>query len=573
MRKLVAIVLMLLLNLTFVSQVNAKTKYLTVTDSLVGLNAYYSLHSSLDLDRIKLVLVNPAKKLTPISKGIKYSGSISSDLLNSIGSYTLALGYKVNDKYIVVEKDDFKITSSKSFGVGGDVMLQAVGDKFEFSNVPTTVTPFAPFSLTVKALNPNGQVNTSYTGTITFESDDPNAEMPEDYTFLSADAGLKTFENAFTLAEIGKSKITVKDKAANTDFIDLELTVSVAQGSGGNTGSEATKKIEVESPVSGVFTNSIVEFTGVVDPGLEVQVFDKGIYLDKTNAGPDGKFSLRTASLPEGDYVFTLKTSTAESDPINLKIVTSGAKVLTATVNPSGTVGSGSNAQLTVTFDREVSVVSAIINGSRNPLTATDGTKKTFAGNFIAPTEIGEYPINLDVTNDEGVRSELEGATKFSVGAAGSEPGAGLGSITFNVPSQVKNVKLVPEDKKVVLNWEAATDNTGIAFYRINYGTAESNLSFVVETNDASTAWFVPDLENGTRYYFSIYGVDTEENEGDVGSQIVSAIPGVAGSTSLHGSADGQFDVGTTAETGPEVLFIALFSLVGAYALRRKKFV
>src|SRR5262249_46853111 len=56
---------------------------------------------------------------------------------------------------------------------------------------PTTAGVAHPF--TVTALNADGSVNTGYTGTVHFASNDLQAVLPADYTFSAADQGSHTF--------------------------------------------------------------------------------------------------------------------------------------------------------------------------------------------------------------------------------------------------------------------------------------------------------------------------------------------------------------------------------------------
>jgi hypothetical protein len=79
---------------------------------------------------------------------------------------------------------------------------------------PSTVTAGTPETITVTALNPDGTVNTGYTGTVHFTSSDPHAVLPADYTFTAADQGVHTF-NA-TLVTAGNQFITATDTTNGT---------------------------------------------------------------------------------------------------------------------------------------------------------------------------------------------------------------------------------------------------------------------------------------------------------------------------------------------------------------------
>ena len=76
-----------------------------------------------------------------------------------------------------------------------------------------------PFSVTVTALDINGQVAAGYTGTVTFSTSDPDPGivLPADYTFTLADGGVHTFTDTglgeTTLITRGYQALTFTDTA------------------------------------------------------------------------------------------------------------------------------------------------------------------------------------------------------------------------------------------------------------------------------------------------------------------------------------------------------------------------
>jgi subtilisin family serine protease len=73
--------------------------------------------------------------------------------------------------------------------------------------------PGKPFDVTVIALDPYGNIDTGYTGTVTFAGSDPDARvvLPADYTFTTDDAGLVVFAKAAVLFTPGDQTITATD--------------------------------------------------------------------------------------------------------------------------------------------------------------------------------------------------------------------------------------------------------------------------------------------------------------------------------------------------------------------------
>ncbi len=63
-------------------------------------------------------------------------------------------------------------------------------------SAPASVPLKTRFTITVTAYDAYGNVATGFDGTVHFESSDPLAGLPKNYTFTSADRGVQTFENA-----------------------------------------------------------------------------------------------------------------------------------------------------------------------------------------------------------------------------------------------------------------------------------------------------------------------------------------------------------------------------------------
>ncbi len=76
---------------------------------------------------------------------------------------------------------------------------------------PTLDTARKPFSATVTAYDPYGNVATGYRGTVHFSSTDRGAVLPANYTFTTGDAGIHTFGNGVTMKTVGQQTITVFD--------------------------------------------------------------------------------------------------------------------------------------------------------------------------------------------------------------------------------------------------------------------------------------------------------------------------------------------------------------------------
>jgi hypothetical protein len=79
--------------------------------------------------------------------------------------------------------------------------------------VPAGATSGTAFDGTVVAVDPYGNTDTNYTGTVTFTSTDgdPGVVLPPDYAFTADDAGVHTFAGGFTLITLGEQTLTATD--------------------------------------------------------------------------------------------------------------------------------------------------------------------------------------------------------------------------------------------------------------------------------------------------------------------------------------------------------------------------
>jgi hypothetical protein len=86
---------------------------------------------------------------------------------------------------------------------------------FRITAAPTAVAG-TPFDVTVTALEAYGKIDTTYQGTVTFTTTDPDSGvvLPADYTFTTGDGGdngVHTFPGGVTLATVGDQTLSGTD--------------------------------------------------------------------------------------------------------------------------------------------------------------------------------------------------------------------------------------------------------------------------------------------------------------------------------------------------------------------------
>jgi predicted outer membrane repeat protein len=88
---------------------------------------------------------------------------------------------------------------------------------------PAEVVAGEPFGVTVIALDANGHTASSFPGSIHFSSTDPNAILPDDYTFTPSDGGVASF--SITLQTEGSQQLVVNDVDIPTIRTSATVTV------------------------------------------------------------------------------------------------------------------------------------------------------------------------------------------------------------------------------------------------------------------------------------------------------------------------------------------------------------
>lgn len=560
---------------------------ISVVDTLLNEDTFYSFENSggsWDDEDYTLALRKPNLEVVKVKKvnlneiDWLYPYRLDGDYLNLAGKYDLFLlkeedkfseiilrdGFEVKTPVSEVDEDSFDFTNwlrASVLGVGGDEILlaQATLNRFDIEDLPATVQVQQPITFTLKALNVAQEQNVNYTGTVKIEVlNDSNAVVPSDYTFVLQDAGEHKFVEGLVLNTTGTKTIRVEDTSDENIFAEFNIeVVSESQQSVGTI-------LQVESPTSQTYTDNRILVKGQTEPGLEVTVLESGAEFRKFDAEVDGSFTELLPPLEDGLYVFQLKVNDTVSSPVNVEIRTGGVTLRNVTLSKE-TVAPVELVEVEVEMTDGVNSVSAIINGVKTELQKQDLVGTFFKGQITAPISAGSYPITLVVVDQLGGTQNLDSG-KVVVVSGGSTNTNNDTQTTSTVPTKVTNISGESLDKKISLSWQSAQDDKGIVFYTIRYGTTPTNLDKMIDTTGNVTTWYIPNLVNSQSYYFQIFGVDTDGNEG-VGSDIVTLAPGRPDSTSLLGSAEGKT---TTSETGPE-LWLALILAFGISGFWRYK--
>jgi hypothetical protein len=186
------------------------------------------------------------------------------------------------------------------------------------------------FDITVYALDPYGNIDTNYQGTVTFSSADPyGATLPADYTFQAGDGGVAFFAGATALYTAGVWDVTATDVVSGIAGAGY-VTVQAAPASWFYVAAPASASSGAAFDV----TVYALDSYGNIDTN-----YGGTVTWTTTDGDPN-------VALP-ADYTFQPSDQGVVTYPGGVTLITQGDQTITATDTGSGITGS---AVVTVTI-------------------------------------------------------------------------------------------------------------------------------------------------------------------------------------------------------------------------------
>lgn len=448
-------------------------------------------------------------------------------------------------------------------------------DHFEFEDIPANIAANQSSTIKVSAYDASNQLVSNYAGKVRFSIDGANAgfaTLPDDYTYVVQDQGSRIFSLAFNFKQPGVFNLKVTDLANMGVFGTKAVTVTAGSGASSNTGAAAASSVVMTSPLPGTFSTNVQVVSGTAPANAKLKIFDNNIEMSSIVADSSGKFSYTSSLLADGPhkmYVSTVNdigTVISSSATVDFTISTKGAKISQIVIDPSGPVDPGTLINVKAYTGDVLSKAQVLVSG--NVYTLDKNPAGYYEGHFNAPVDFGTYKLSFDFVNELGNETKSDDKT-LQVGKLGATPNL--------KPEKVMGVKVQPADSRVILTWSApATLLDPVKNYRIYYGTSPNSLLNAIDTLTNATTWYIPNLKNGTQYYFAVAAVDAKANVSEGFDQIVSAVAGgvvnVVQPPAVQNGSAGKaeiVDVKKTSKTGPETLWLVGLSLLGGFCYRK----
>lgn len=460
---------------------------------------------------------------------------------------------------------DSLITSNVKVASSGDLAMgNASGsvDHFKFEDVPDEILKGENFSLKLTAQDSNDQVVLAYNGSIRFTVDGENSAsvvIPDDYQYQISDQGEHVFSLAFLFQKAGNYHLTATDMINMEVVGEVDLVVKDASGAGSGDSS-----VTLSNPIAGTYSNNMQVISGSAPASSKLKIFDNESELTSLIVGASGNFSFTTSALEDGEHkiyaatVNEVGTIVETSAVVTLIIDTFAPEISQVVMEPSDTVVPGSPVKVKIYTDSNLSSASLLFQN--NLLVLTKNNQGYFEGNLVAPNVVGEYKLEFVLNDRLGNESKISDKATLKVSNL-------LGEGT--VPT-LTGLVAASDNNKVVLTWAAPENGpTVIKNYRIYFGLAPNQLTQAVDTYSNATTWYIPNLQNGTQYYFAVIAVNDKGDTSSKFSNIIGAVPGLRAEVVpvevLNGTAGADaFAESKTksSETGPSLGWLVLVSCV-----------
>jgi hypothetical protein len=304
----------------------------------------------------------------------------------------------------------------------------------------SSTTAGSPFSVTVQALDGNGAVDPTYTGTVHFTSSDHGAgvSLPSDYTFTGTDAGVHTFTNGVTLVTAGNQTVTATD--ASNGSVNGTVTETVVAAAANHFSVTAPPNVTAGVPFSFTVT--------ALDPfGNQATSYTGTANFATSDLG---------GTMP-GPYAFTATDAGTHTFTGGATLNTTGSQTISATDSVAGTITGSASVN-----------VSQLIQATK--FAVTPSVSSTTAGTV--------FSVTVTAQNDSGATATgYRGTVHFT--SSDTQPGVVLpADYTFTAADNgvhifSNSVKLITAGAQTVTATDTVTSTiAGSAAVTINPGAA-----------------------------------------------------------------------------------------------------
>jgi hypothetical protein len=437
---------------------------------------------------------------------------------------------------------------------------------FSLENIKREATINENLTVKVVAKDENGDVAQNYTGTIRFSSSDDRAVLPKDYRFTVNDQGTHTFFLAVGFKTPGSHTLAVHD--LNDFRISGELSMSITMGDDGEVEIPKSneKSVTLLTPRPGTFRTSRVTITGKSNDCGTVKLIDGTFVLvEELEVDQVGNFVFQTPTLADGVHQFEAicgRDETVISNQISIKIDRTAPQNITVRVDPSENIEKEQLFKVIVSADEPLSGANSVF---LDVLTPHELEGKDFVTTLTAPTECGDYPVDVTATDLLGNEKKFPEVVIIHVcDEEEKEEIVDCSDASDAAPMEVQNVSAESGEGKVTLFWSPAKDKSEIKNYRVEFGcvplNSEQTIIFDQSNNvpDNRTQWYVDGLNDDERCSFRVIALDMCEKESSPSPPLSSTTLGAQSHAHSAPNLEPQQELDKSGSYGISIFFALL---------------
>ena len=474
-----------------------------------------------------------------------------------------------------------------SDGRGGDDDLILTAGPLAGFEIESNVAPImgTPFTVNVKAIDELGETVSDYTGTIRFSSTDPEATLPNDYTFRAEDLGEHEFSLAVTFLSPGEQLLLVTDTDEFT--ITGQIDVNIQEEAGVDTGDnfvvdDFTREgdFTLDSPVSGSYSLGSLDIEGGAAYGNYAVAYLNDNEVGRVEIDFDDSFSIPVTNVEDGDYTLRVDiveledgdVETAEvanvlesSQEENIVIDTSAPTLVSLSVSPEGPFVGQQEVLVTVLSEADMTGSTLEFNDGTIPLqeTQTDGK---YEATLLMPNRVSEFPLDVRLVDELGNDVLFRDQFNFNVESLAPE-------LSSDLPAPTGVVASV-SGRDITLSWQTPDTDISIANYKVEYGPSADALFASQSTLDSAPRITILDLVPDADYFLQVKTVALDGTESEASllvsartespAPVVTVVPAEPTPPIAHVELPPS-----TPESGPEHLALIVISLLASALLTR----
>jgi len=274
------------------------------------------------------------------------------------------------------------------------------------AGIPTSTVAGTFLIATVKVVDGHGNLATDFSGTVHFESTDPNAQLPVDYVFTEADLGLHQF--TVELVRAGTSSVTV----SSTGLQAATSTVAVGNAPAAQLTLEGLPPQVVVDAVQSVtvtvrdrFGNPVPDYTGIIHftssdplasiPDTTFTATDLGTKVVSVRFAKAGTQTVTAKDTARPSIVGSASTLVVHGPAVALTLAGISATTVAGTLLPVTVTAVDTHANLVTDFNGTVHFSSTDPNANLpldGAFAPSDGGVRSFS---VALTTAGSRSVSV----------------------------------------------------------------------------------------------------------------------------------------------------------------------------------